>query len=71
MTIRYSGALPHLLRSKDVRTITKMGRTTIHNKVKDGSFPAPLRIGKRAIAWEEQAIRDWLESLTTNGQGGA
>ena len=33
---------------------------TIWRKVKDGSFPAPVKLGERITAWNMDSIEHWL-----------
>ena len=49
-----------LLRLSEVRTRTALGRITIYRKMRDGSFPEPLKIGARAVRWRESEIEAWL-----------
>lgn len=39
-----------------------LGRSTraLRRDVKSGDFPAPLAIGKRAIAWRKADIEEWI-----------
>ena len=45
-----------LLRLSEVLTRTGLARTTIYRKMRDGSFPEPLKIGARAVRWPESEI---------------
>ena len=49
-----------LLRLSEVLTRTGLARTTIYRKMRDGSFPEPLKIGARAVRWPESEITAWL-----------
>ena len=49
-----------LLRLSEVLTRTGLARTTIYRKIRDGSFPEPLKIGARAVRWPESEITAWL-----------
>jgi prophage regulatory protein len=49
-----------ILRLPDVKARTGLSRTTIHNRVVDGSFPKPIKIGLRAIGWLESDINKWI-----------
>ena len=51
-----------LLRLNEVRTRTALARTTIYRKMREGSFPEPLKVGVRAVRWRESEIEDWLAS---------
>lgn len=41
---------------------TGLGRTSIYNGVKDGTFPSPIRLGPRAVGWHESDITEWINS---------
>ena len=51
-----------LLRMRDVVAITGLSKNTILRLVKAGSFPEPIQIAPRSVAWRWCDIRDWLES---------
>ena len=52
------------LRLPAVIEMVGMKRTAIYERIKAGSFPAPIQIGARAVAWKESEIADWQQSLT-------
>lgn len=52
---------PRLIRLHDVRHQTGIGRSAIYQRIKDGSFPAPIKIGARAVAWLSTDIDAWIE----------
>lgn len=35
---------------------------TLWRKVKDGTFPAPVKLSERITAWKVEAVREWLDS---------
>lgn len=43
--------------------IIPLGRTTFLNKVKDGTFPAPVRLSKRCVAWRVEDILDLIKKI--------
>jgi prophage regulatory protein len=49
------------LRFPDVKARSGLSRTTIHRLVKAGDFPAPKRIGNRAVAWLSSDFARWCE----------
>jgi prophage regulatory protein len=53
------------LRRQAVEEITGLSRSSIYAKVSSGEFPRPVRIGRRAVAWPESAIADWLAKRPT------
>jgi prophage regulatory protein len=49
-----------MLRLPAVKARTGLARSTIYLRVADGSFPAPVSLGRRAVGWIESEIDDWL-----------
>jgi predicted DNA-binding transcriptional regulator AlpA len=45
-----------LVRLPIVITLTSLGRTTIYRWIDSGSFPSPLRLGPRTVAWRWSAL---------------
>lgn len=50
-----------LLRRNDVETTTGLSRASIYSMMAEDSFPKPIRIGKRAVAWRQSDIAAWIE----------
>jgi prophage regulatory protein len=54
---------PRLLaRLPTVLKATGLGRSTIYRLIADGSFPAPVRLGPRAVAWRWSDLDQWTLS---------
>ncbi len=51
-----------ILRRREVETRTGLSRSTIYTQMAEGTFPKPVRLGKRAVGWTESSISEWLES---------
>jgi prophage regulatory protein len=49
-----------LLRPAVVQEMTTLSRTTLWEKVRANSFPAPLKIGKSRIAWRADEVEAWI-----------
>jgi prophage regulatory protein len=54
------------LRRPQVEATTGLSRSSIYDMMKKGEFPRPIRIGKRAVAWSESDITDWLANRPTS-----
>jgi len=52
-----------LLNKWAVEQQTSLDITTIYRKMKAGTFPQPVRIGKRRVAWRESDIAAWQANL--------
>ncbi|WP_336389922.1 helix-turn-helix transcriptional regulator [Paracoccus saliphilus] len=50
------------LRLPAVMEVTGLARSTIYAQIAEGKFPAPVKLGSRAVAWPETAIIEWLNS---------
>ena len=46
---------------RTVCSITTKSKPTIYRWVKNGLFPAPVRIGPNSVAWRAQDIRAWMD----------
>lgn len=54
-----------ILRRPAVEAVTGLSRSSIYAMIAEGRFPKPVRLGKRAVGWTEQAIAEWLGSRRT------
>ena len=54
-----------LLNVKTVMATTGLSRSTLHNKCKDGTFPAPIKLSARCVRWHSEVIRQWIDALAT------
>ena len=52
-----------LLNKWAVEQRTSLDITTIYRKMKAGTFPQPVRVGRRRVAWRESDIAAWQSSL--------
>ena len=53
-----------LIRIPAVEDLTGFKKSYIYQRIKKSTFPKPLRIGTRAVAWRMGDILDWLDSLS-------
>jgi prophage regulatory protein len=61
-TIRQPRFEKALARRRQVEQLVQLSRSTIYAAVKAGTFPAPVRIGARAVAWRVSEVEQWLEA---------
>ncbi len=47
------------LRRPQVEQKTGLSRSSIYALVKAGTFPAPIRLGSKSVAWVEQDVERW------------
>ncbi len=51
-----------LLRLPQVMDRTGLRTTRLYELMGDGSFPKPIRLGERAVAWLESEVDAWIAS---------
>ena len=53
-----------LLRIDDVMATLGVGRTSIYNLLRnDPTFPKPIQLTKRCVAWKREEIEVWVRAL--------
>ena len=45
-------------------------RTNIYYLIQSGDFPAPIKLGRRAVGWLESDIENWIDSRIEQSQNG-
>jgi len=56
--LRATGAI---LRRSQVEQEVGLKRSTIYQRMQEGTFPRPIRLGERAVGWRASDIEDFLE----------
>jgi prophage regulatory protein len=51
-----------LLSTRAVMELTSFSRGTLYLKSRDGTFPTPLKISERWIAYREAEVQAWLKT---------
>ena len=54
-----------VLRRKDVEAVVGLSRSTIYHLISEGLFPAPIKLGKRAVGWKVSDIETWVNDRTS------
>lgn len=49
------------IRLKEVLAICGKSRSSIYEAIKDGTFPAPVKLGGRSSAWIKSEIHEWVD----------
>ncbi len=52
-----------LLRLPAVLKITGLKKSTVYASAKAGTFPKPVRLGSRAVAWRADELKRWIDEL--------
>ena len=53
--------IDRFLRRPDVQAATGLAKATIYLRIKEGTFPRPIPVGKRAVAWRESDVKAWQQ----------
>lgn len=51
-----------ILRLPEVIARVGIGRSTVLKQVKEGTFPAPVRLSAHTVGWKLSAIQEWLST---------
>ena len=46
--------------TQETLIMTQISRTTLHKATKAGTFPKPIKIGKKCV-WIEDEIKQWMK----------
>ena len=60
-----------ILRFAEVARTTSLSRTKIYALIKQGHFPAPIKLGQRASGWRSDEGGAWIESRVRGCRGHA
>ncbi|ASF45486.1 helix-turn-helix transcriptional regulator [Methylovulum psychrotolerans] len=52
---------PELWRLPKVCKFVGLSKSTIYQMIQNKKFPAPLKIGARAVAWRADIITKWIQ----------
>ncbi len=74
-SIHVAGAI---LRRKQVEKVVGLSRSTIYQRIRDGTFPKPISLGGRMVGWRAADIESFLgdpagyrqSSIPSTGEGG-
>tara|TARA_B110000977_G_C11070731_1_gene489456 strand:- start:712 stop:906 length:195 start_codon:yes stop_codon:yes gene_type:complete len=59
------------LKRPEIEHRTGLKRSTIYDKMKAGTFPKPVKLGARAVAWLEPEIDAWIKERISQRGGTA
>jgi len=53
--------IDRFLKRKEVETATTLSKATIYRRMGEGTFPKPVPVGLRAVAWLESDVAAWQQ----------
>ena len=60
-----------ILRLPAVKARTGLSRSTIYQRVREGTFPRPVNLGKRAVGWLASEVDAWLAAQVERSRSNA
>ena len=58
-----------LLRLPEVCALVGLGKSSIYEGVKNSTFPAPIKLSRRAVCWPAASIDAWItERIKAGGK---
>lgn len=54
------------IREKQVLTKLPFSKSTLWRKVKNGTFPKPIKLSEKVTVWQVSDIEAWLEKICAN-----
>jgi len=50
-----------ILKLPEVIWMSGLARSTIYLRMKEKTFPTPIKLGERSVGWIEEEIQDWID----------
>jgi len=57
-----------ILRLPAVKAATGLSRSTIYERVRQGTFPPPVPLGGKAVGWLESEVSAWIRQTVAEGR---
>lgn len=57
-----------ILRLPAVRAATGLSRTTIYERIREGTFPSPISLGGKAVGWPSSEVGAWIQQRIAEGR---
>jgi prophage regulatory protein len=61
----------NIINLQRVTAKTTLGRSTLYAYMRDGKFPASIRLGDRHIGWIEEEVDAWVKGRVEASRGTA
>ena len=52
-----------LYRRKEVESLTGLSRSSIYKMMAEGTFPKPVHLTAKAVAWRDSDLNKWISEL--------
>ena len=57
----------HMLRRRSVERMTGLSKSTLYRLIRQGRFPPPLRLTRKAVRWRRAEVDEWLSGRPRGG----
>lgn len=59
-----------IIRRRQVEEMTGLPKSSLYLAIKNGTFPAPIKLGARSVGWNISLVRSWIAArIAEAGQG--
>ena len=59
-----------ILKRQAVEDVTGLSRSSIYEKMTNGTFPKAISLSKRSVGWLEHEVQQWLSDRILASRGG-
>lgn len=59
------------IKQAEVRGHTTLSTSEIYRRIAAGTFPAPIKLGPKSVAWIESEVLAWCEARIAESRGEA
>jgi prophage regulatory protein len=59
------------LRLPEVKLLTGLSKSSLYSLIRTNSFPAPVRLGPRTVAWVRSEIKQWAAERIVDSRAAA
>jgi prophage regulatory protein len=65
-----SGTIPNrFLRLRQVKDLLGLSKSAIYARIGQGTFPKPVSLGGRSVAWIESEVAAWMNARVDASRG--
>ncbi|TMX34629.1 AlpA family phage regulatory protein [Vibrio sp. Hep-1b-8] len=57
-----------LIKIKEVMYRTSLSQASIYKRIQNGTFPKPVSLGARSVAWHEEEVSVWIRGVVMEGR---
>ena len=61
-------SMQRILRLPAVLQVTGLARSTVYRMMAERTFPAPVKLAKRAVGWRHDDVQQWTNARPTTSR---